>query len=79
MMSNVTKALSGARVEAGMSMRALAKTLGVSVAFLSQIEAGRARFPFTRIADLPNGIRGPVIDAAQAELMEQADRLEQMR
>ncbi len=68
-----------ARKAAGLSLRALARQLGVSATFLSDIELDRIAFPPARYKDLPEPIRKAFIDAALAELHDQADKLEAMR
>ncbi len=68
-----------AREATGLSLRELARQMGISATFLSDVERDRAALPLTRYEQLPDAIRGPVIDAALAELQDQADKLEAMR
>ena len=78
-MSRVTDALDKARREAGLSRKQLAQMIGISAQFMTDIGLGRRNLPSKYFGNLPAEIRGPVIDAAQAELMEEADKLEAMR
>jgi transcriptional regulator with XRE-family HTH domain len=78
-MAKVTEAFEKARKEAGLSQRQVAAALGISAPFMNEIIHGRRELGWKHYPNLPPAIRGPVIDAAQAELMEQAEKLEAMR
>jgi len=53
--------------------------MGIKPQFMNDIERGHRNFPTKYLPKLPSEIRGQVIDAALAELKDQADKLEQMR
>jgi transcriptional regulator with XRE-family HTH domain len=76
---NAAETLRQARLAAGMTQRALAAHLGITPGFLHDVENSRRRLAPKHFARLPDAIRGPVIDAALAELQDQADKLDKMR
>ncbi len=78
-MSKVTEALENAREQAGLSQRELARALGISAPFMNDVLQGRRELGHKHFDKLPDAIRGPVIDAALAELQDQADKLKAMR
>jgi len=62
-MSNVSAVLRGARLRAGLAQREVARHLGISPAYLSDIEHGRRALGIRHIGKLPAELRGPVADA----------------
>jgi hypothetical protein len=62
-----------------MKQKELAQILGISNSHLNNIEVGARVFLLAYVSMLPSEIRGQVIDAALAELQDQADKLESMR
>jgi transcriptional regulator with XRE-family HTH domain len=71
--------LRDARKRAGLTQAGLAAMMGIKPQFMNDIERGHRNFPTKYLPKLPSEIRGQVIDAALAELKDQADKLEQMR
>ena len=66
-MSGVTDALKAARQQAGLSQRQLAEVLGLSPAFINDIEHGRRQLGEQHYAKLPEPIRTAVFNAAIIE------------
>jgi transcriptional regulator with XRE-family HTH domain len=63
-----------ARKRAGLTQTSIAKTLGVSKAFISYVERGEKKFPVERLEMLPEPIRravaGSMVEQRQAEIAE---------
>ena len=62
-MSSITDALRDARIRAGLSQRCVAVALGVSPAYLSDMEHGRRDFALERVGLLPEVMRVAVAAA----------------
>lgn len=77
-MSRITDALREARVAAKMKQRDLAIALGITQAFLSDIEHGRRELGEQHYEKLPEAIRTAVIKAAKAELRERLRKLDRI-
>jgi predicted transcriptional regulator len=76
--SRITDALRKARVAAKIKQGDLADALGISQAFLSDIERARRELPEQHYEKLPEPVRAAVIKAAKAELREGLRKLDLM-
>lgn len=74
-MSRITEALRAARLAAKLKQGDLAKALGISQAFLSDIEHGRRELGEQHYEKLPDAIRSVVVEAAIADLLDRVSRL----
>lgn len=75
-MSRITDALREARIAAKVRQADLAKILGITQGFLSDIERGRRELPEQHYGKLPPPIRAAVIKAAKAVHREGIKRLD---
>jgi transcriptional regulator with XRE-family HTH domain len=78
-MNRVTEALIEARRQAGLTQQQLAELLGITQPTLADIERGRRRLSTKHYRQLPDAIRGQVIDAAIRELRGRIEELEAVR
>ena len=78
-MAKAGSALRKCREQAGVTQRQFARELGITPAYLCQVERGVRPVPRTFYGKLPREIRNQVIDAAILELSEEADELNAMR
>jgi DNA-binding XRE family transcriptional regulator len=74
----IGSALRKARREANLKQQDLASLLGVSPAFVNQIETGQRHLPLKHYAALPLPIRDAVIDAAKGDLRDRIAWLDQI-
>jgi hypothetical protein len=77
-LSPVSAALRKARIEAGLSLRQVSEGLGISQAFLSDIEHGRRELHEKHYETLPDQIRKAVVEAAIGEIEERIRELERL-
>jgi transcriptional regulator with XRE-family HTH domain len=70
----VTDALKAARQQAGLSQRQLAEVLGLSPAFINDIEHGRRELGERHYEKLPQPIRAAVMKAVVTDLQERTAR-----
>jgi len=71
----VGPALRKARLTANLPQQEIAARLGISKAFLNDIESGRRPLPEEYYRALPEPLRDAVVDAAVRELMDRVRRL----
>lgn len=64
---SIAEALRSARIAAGMTQRQIADALGVSAAFICEVELGRRGLGERHLAALPGAVAGPVAKAMLAE------------
>lgn len=76
--SRITDALRGARIAAKIKQKDLAEMLGITQAFLSDIERGRRELPEQHYEKLPPPIRRAVTKAVVVELQERLVRARQL-
>jgi predicted transcriptional regulator len=74
-MLSITETLEKARLEAGISQVALARAIGVTPQYISDIVRGRRELPAKHYAKLPDSIRRAVVKAALLELEHARDLL----
>jgi transcriptional regulator with XRE-family HTH domain len=77
-MSKTTDALRNARIFEGLTQREIANALGVSTAFVNDLEHGRRELGRRHFVNLPPGVRQWVVDAAIADLEASIEELRQM-
>ena len=77
-MSLITETLRAARIAAKLKQGDLAKALGISQAFVCDIEHGRRELGEQHFEKLPEAIRSAVVKAAKADLRDRIKRLAQI-
>ncbi len=77
-MSRVTDALKAARQKAGLSQRQFAEAIGLSPAFINDLEHGRRELGEKHYEKLPQPIRAAVMKAVVADLQERLARARQL-
>lgn len=78
-MSKVTEALRSARLSANLTQRQVACEMGISGAYLNDLEHGRRDLPLWRIKTIPPAMRPVVAAAAISERYEEIAKLEELR
>jgi transcriptional regulator with XRE-family HTH domain len=75
-MKTPEQALREARLTAGLQQKDVAKALGISPSYLTDIELGRRQFPAERLASLPESIKYAVAAALIAERRAEIDEIQ---
>lgn len=77
-MESVGTTLRHARMALGITQVELARSMGISPAFLNDIEYGRKALGEKYLEHLPDGIREPVVRALRAEIAVRDERLSRL-